>query len=486
MNDKSSYISLYRRFRPQRFSEVVGQAEIVRTLQNAVVADAVAHAYLFAGERGIGKTSVARILARAVNCSAPAGGEPCNRCANCKRILSNRSLDILEIDGASNRGIDRIRRLREEVNFSPTDLRRKVYIIDEVHMLTNEAFNALLKTLEEPPPHAMFIFATTEPYKVPPTIISRCQAFEFRKIHPEQITARLSEITRAEGISISKKALRTIADKANGGMRDAIVLLEQAVSFLTGQIDEGAVLEMLGMVGPEEQDAFLRMLQGGNRHKILEMIDDLVERGKDLEIFLGDLINLLRDRIAEGSGDTNRNIYLIRGLLDVKQDLFRSLDQRIVLEVGLLSFMNEICPPTGNLPEEQQEELPAEEPQDQEVTQEPTGEDSFDGQWRKILEEISQERVAIAAFLTEGTPRLEGKKLNISFNPEYAFHKESLELSANMQYLTGVVRRRLGAGYYVNVGLTAGMGPRTSAREELRKKAELVCQAFDGKIVKEE
>jgi len=486
VNEKSSYISLYRRFRPQRFSEVVGQAEIIRTLQNAVVADAVAHAYLFAGERGIGKTSVARILARAVNCSAPAGGEPCNQCANCKRILSNRSLDILEIDGASNRGIDRIRRLREEVNFSPTDLRRKVYIIDEVHMLTNEAFNALLKTLEEPPLHAMFIFATTEPYKVPPTIISRCQAFEFRKIHPEQITARLSEITRAEGISIGKKALRTIADKANGGMRDAIVLLEQAVSFLTGQIDEGAILEMLGMVGPEEQDAFLRMLQGGNRQKILEIVDGLVERGKDLEVFLGDLINLLRDRIAEGSGDTNRNIYLIRGLLDVKQDLFRSLDQRIVLEVGLLSFMNEICPPTGDLPEEQQEELPAEEPQDQKVVQEPTVEDSFDGQWEKMLEEISQERVAIAAFLTEGIPRLEGKKLNISFSPEYAFHKESLELSANMQYLTGVVRRHLGAGYYVDVGLTAGMGPRRTTREELREKAELVCQAFDGKIVKEE
>jgi DNA polymerase-3 subunit gamma/tau len=488
VNDKSSYISLYRRFRPQRFSEVVGQAEIVRTLQNAVVADAVAHAYLFAGERGIGKTSVARILARAVNCSAPAGGEPCNRCANCKRILSNRSLDILEIDGASNRGIDRIRRLREEVNFSPTDLRRKVYIIDEVHMLTNEAFNALLKTLEEPPPHAMFIFATTEPYKVPPTILSRCQAFEFRKIHSEKITTRLSEITRAEGISISEKALRTIADKANGGMRDAIVLLEQAVSFLTGQIDEGAVLEMLGMVGPEEQYAFLRMLQGGDRQEILEMVDDLVERGKDLEIFLGDLINLLRDRIVEGLGDTNRNINLIRRLLDVKQDLFRSLDQRIVLEVGLLSFMDEVCPPTGELPKKkrEEEELPAEGPQDQKVVQKATVEDSFNGQWREMLEEISQERVAIAAFLTEGTPRLEGKKLNIFFNPEYAFHKESLELSANMQYLTGVVHRHLGAGYYVNVGFTAGMGPRRTTREELREKAELVCQAFDGKIVKEE
>ncbi|MEE8593023.1 MAG: DNA polymerase III subunit gamma/tau, partial [Candidatus Bipolaricaulota bacterium] len=178
MTDQSSRLSLYRQWRPQTFSEIVGQEAIVQTLRNAVLSNEVAHAYLFSGDRGIGKTSAARILARAVNCLDPSNGEPCNACASCSVISANRSLDIVEIDGASNRGIDHIRQLREEVSFAPTDLKRKVYIIDEVHMLTNEAFNALLKTLEEPPPHAMFVFATTEPHKVPRTIISRCQAFD--------------------------------------------------------------------------------------------------------------------------------------------------------------------------------------------------------------------------------------------------------------------------------------------------------------------
>ena len=249
MNDRGSHLSLYRRWRPQRFGDVVDQAEIVRTLRNAVVAGEVAHAYLFAGERGIGKTSVARILARAVNCLQPENGEPCNVCANCETILANRSLDIVEIDGASNRGIDHIRRLREEVNFSPTDLKKKVYIIDEVHMLTNEAFNALLKTLEEPPIHAVFAFATTEPHKLPRTIVSRCQAFEFRKIPPDLIAERLRAIAESEGVSLAPGAAELIAHRASGAMRDALVMLEQATTYERDEITVDTVLDMLGLAG---------------------------------------------------------------------------------------------------------------------------------------------------------------------------------------------------------------------------------------------
>ena len=506
MSGNSGYISLYRRYRPQRFAEVVGQEEVTRTLRNAVIAGQVAHAYLFSGERGIGKTTVARILARAVNCLHPEGGEPCNKCANCKTILANRTLDILEIDGASNRGIDHIRRLREEVAFAPTDLKTKVYIIDEVHMLTNEAFNALLKTLEEPPPHVVFIFATTEPHKVPRTIVSRCQAFDFRKIPQEKITTRLAEIAQAEKIPIEKDALDLIARKANGGMRDAIVMLEQAESFRKeGMITTDSLLDMLGIVGREEHAAFLKAIESGDRKAVLEMIDSLVSRGKDLEVFLGDLIMLLRDRIATGkSTDEARDIRLVRGLLDIKQDLYRSLDRRIVLEIGILALMQETVPKitkeqlaqtpkSASAPDEPPlivaakekpaAETPSEEPKEGTPSEEG---DSLEGRWEKMLERIAQERIAIAAFLAEGTPKIDGKKLRILFHPEYTFHKESLEKTENMQYLAGMVHRHLGDEFTVEVDFDDNARRKLSPREALREKARLLCEVFDGKIVKEE
>ncbi len=507
-NDASSYISLYRRYRPQRFSEVVGQEEVTRTLRNAVVAGQVAHAYLFSGERGIGKTTVARILARAVNCLHPEGGEPCNECANCKTIIANRTLDILEIDGASNRGIDHIRRLREEVAFAPTDLRTKVYIIDEVHMLTNEAFNALLKTLEEPPPHVVFIFATTEPHKVPRTILSRCQAFDFRKIPQEKIAARLRQIARQEDIPIEDPALELIARKANGGMRDAIVMLEQAESFRQeGKITTDSLLGMLGLVGREEHAAFLNAVEAGDRKAVLELIDSLVDRGKDLEVFLGDMIVTLRDRIAAGgSKDEARDIALVRGLLDIKQELFRSLDRRIVLEIGILSLMQTLAPRESvkeeprPKPEEKPEPKPeptaappliaaAREGPSEEAQQEPTppaADGSLEARWEGMLRKIEQERIAIAAFLAEGTPRIEGNKLRIMFHPEFTFHKESLEKSDNMQYLAGMVHRYLGDEFVVEVEFNDNAVRKPSPREALREKARLLCEVFDGRVVKED
>jgi len=508
-NDASSYISLYRRYRPQRFSEVVGQEEVTRTLRNAVIAGQVAHAYLFSGERGIGKTSIARILARAVNCLHPEGGEPCNECANCKTILANRTLDILEIDGASNRGIDHIRRLREEVAFAPTDLKTKVYIIDEVHMLTNEAFNALLKTLEEPPPHVVFVFATTEPHKVPRTILSRCQAFDFRKIPQEKIAARLRQIAQQENIPIEDPALELIARKANGGMRDAIVMLEQAESFRQeGKITASSLLDMLGLVGREEHAAFLSAVESGDRRAVLELIDSLVDRGKDLEVFLGDLIETLRDRIAAGKSiDEARDIALVRGILEIKQELFRSLDRRIILEIGILSLMQELSPKKESAreeprpkPEEKPEpkpeptaappliaaaqDEPPEESQEEPVP--PAADGSIEARWEGMLRKIEQERIAIAAFLAEGTPRIDGNKLHIVFHPEYTFHKESLEKSENMQYLAGMVHRYLGDEFVVEVEFDDNAVRKPSPREALREKARLLCEVFDGKVVKED
>jgi len=523
VNDRDSHLSLYRRWRPQRFGDVVGQAEIVRTLRNAVVAGEVAHAYLFAGERGIGKTSVARILARAVNCLQPEDGEPCNVCANCETIRANRSLDIVEIDGASNRGIDHIRRLREEVSFSPTDLKKKVYIIDEVHMLTNEAFNALLKTLEEPPAHAVFAFATTEPHKLPRTIVSRCQAFEFRKIASELIAERLRAIAESEGVSLAPGAVELIARRANGAMRDALVMLEQATTYERDEISVDTVLDMLGLADEETHRTFADAIRGKDGRAVLRIIDDLADRGKDLEVFLGDVIALVRDRIAgagpEDCGDPiAREVALARGLLDVKAELFRALDRRVLIEIGILDVMGRL-PATGR-PRVTKEATSAGEPEeassapgsgsdlsgamrtpaengvaDDDRLEEaladrktpPTPVDpGLEAAWATMLEEVGRERIAVAAFLTECRPSLTDGKLVLYFHPAHTFHKESLEKRANLQYLAGVVRRHFGDGVFVDVQYDPSVERKPTARELLHEKAELICRVFDGKIVKEE
>ena len=491
MSEKPAHLALYRRWRPQRFSEIVGQEEIVRTLKNAVSSDEVAHAYRFAGERGIGKTSVARILARAVNCPNRTDGEPCNECPVCKAILSNRSLDIIEIDGASNRGIDHIRRLREEVNFAPTDLRRKVYIIDEVHMLTNEAFNALLKTLEEPPSHAIFVFATTEPHKVPRTIVSRCQAFEFRRIPAGRISEHLRKVADAEGVDITDDALSIIAGRSNGGMRDALVMLEQAISHGGGTITGDAVLDMLGLVDRDTHAAFVEAIESNDRRGVLATIDSLVERGKDLEVFLADVIGTIRDRLLDGGG-AERDIAIARGLLDVKADLFRALDRRIRLEIGVLDLMARLNKGRPATAEEGAGEAPApageERPGGKEPAQPPVRPsipEDIAPSWDKMLAEIEKERVAIAAFLLEGQPVLKDGRLTIRFSKRYSFHKESLEKATNLQYLAGVVHRHFGDEVHVEVAYDGEKATGTSGGA-LFEAAQLVSKMFDGEIVKEE
>ncbi len=241
------YLVLARKFRPQYFEEVVGQEHVVKTLKNAISQGRVAHAFLFAGPRGIGKTSVARILAKSLNCEKGPTPTPCGECANCKEITDGRSLDVREIDGASNRGIDEIRELRENVKFAPAASKYKVYIIDEVHMLTREAFNALLKTLEEPPAHVIFIFATTESHKVPATIMSRCQCYDFRRISLKEIIANLGKIAAAEGIQVSKSALGWIAEAGDGSMRDAQSVFDQVISYAGKEIKDADVEENLGL-----------------------------------------------------------------------------------------------------------------------------------------------------------------------------------------------------------------------------------------------
>ncbi len=288
------HLALYRKWRPLTFDDVFGQDHVTGVLRNRVAAGRTSHAYLFTGTRGTGKTTCAKILARAVCCENPVNGSPCNTCAACRAILEDAALDVSEIDAASNNGVDNIRDIREEAAFSPTALKKRVYIIDEVHMLSAGAFNALLKTLEEPPEHVLFILATTEIHKVPATILSRCQRYDFRRIPPEIIAARLSQIAHEEGFTLEAPAAALLARLGDGSMRDAISLLDRSVSA-DGRIDLGRVTEALGVPSADTVAAVYRAITAGDAAKALELFTDCYLEGRDIVSLFDQLLSLLRD-----------------------------------------------------------------------------------------------------------------------------------------------------------------------------------------------
>ena len=290
------------RKRPQTFAELVGQEFVAATLTNALRQGAIAHAYLFAGPRGVGKTSVARILAKALNCEKGPTDTPCGTCASCLEIARSAALDVIEIDGASNTSVNDVREIRDEVLFAPQKGRYKVYIIDEVHMLSNSAFNALLKTIEEPPPYVVFIFATTEVHKVPATIRSRCQQYNFRLISAAEIRGKLREAASELGVKAEDKALTWIAKEATGSLRDAYTLLDQVVSFSGGSVTLEAIREKLGVLGIDELNAFVRPIAEGDPAKVLEQADAILAKGVSIEQFTADLAGYFRDLLFLRTG----------------------------------------------------------------------------------------------------------------------------------------------------------------------------------------
>lgn len=355
------YTALYRKFRPMTFAELVGQEHITRTLKNQIIADRVGHAYLFNGGRGTGKTSSAKILARAINCLNPKDGEPCNECEICKGAINGSLTDIVEMDAASNNSVEDIRSIREEVNFLPTKAKYRVYIIDEVHMLSSGAFNALLKTLEEPPEHVKFILATTEPQKLPATILSRCQRFDFKRISNEDITKRLKIVCDESNIEITEGALNIISVLAEGAMRDALSILERCIQDGDNKIDEDKIRDLVGIPKITFVHSITQAIIEYDIEKALTNTEDILNQGKDLNNFLWEIIKYIKDvLIYKSSGKLDlyseeeingikniadkvtkdRLVYLIYELSDLENSIKWSTQKTIMFQAGIIKLCN--------------------------------------------------------------------------------------------------------------------------------------------------
>lgn len=473
-------MSLYRKHRPQKFIDLVGQDHIKTTLANALQSGKFAHAYLFYGPKGSGKTTTARLLAKALNCTgrplAEGSFEPCNRCVSCKEIVSGASMDVIEIDAASNRGIDEIRNLREKIRFAPTAGKYKVYVIDECHMLTKEAFNALLKTLEEPPAHAIFVFATTELHKVPATILSRTQAFDFKKAKHGEIYAKLKKIVKAEKIAIEEEALNLIGRLAFGAFRDAETMLDQVASL--GRTDEKITLSqvqaILGQATQEEVWRFIEYLVNKNRAKALKLVEEVYFEGKDLENFIGETVGILRQIILAKSGLeeelalTEEESQKIRALAETlsNEEIIAMMEKLIAaagkvktsvlgqlpLEIAVFELTKDGLRPTANsLRQEAVSQSLKSKPLiiKKEISgQQKTDNGQLSDSWPSIIQSAKVHSHPLAALLKEavfsGTD--DG---TVIITVKYKLHADQICRSKNRQIIEEAILQTVGADYKV-------------------------------------
>ena len=472
-----SYTALYRVWRPGRFSEVVGQSHISQTLKNAILRKRVSHAYLFAGPRGTGKTSLAKIMGKAVNCLDLQEGEPCNKCLNCQAINEGSFMDYFEIDAASNRGIDEIREMREKVKFAPSQGRTKVYVIDEVHMLTNEAFNALLKTLEEPPEHVIFILATTEPQKIPLTILSRCQRYDFKKIHEEGIKERLQEIIEAEKITVENTALDLIIRKAEGGMRDAISILDQGLSASeNNQISLSEIEKVLGTLNSYQLRNIFEQVFTGDIEKTLGSLDSYLSEGKEVKQIVKDMVDYLRQIIiykASGESQLVSSYFaeikdiadlgkmkkmselnqMLQELIDSEQKMYYFSRPRIILESLLIDFIAkapEAIKTPGAMEEKAKilKERPSEMtrdilPQKENLAKKEIEIPEINSIWEQVLIQVKREKIVLHACLIEGEFCLEDGQGKIMFQENKKFHQERVGKQENIALLEKILCQKL-------------------------------------------
>ncbi|MCC7300914.1 MAG: DNA polymerase III subunit gamma/tau [Verrucomicrobia bacterium] len=484
------YEVLARKWRPQVFADVVGQNHVTQTLHNAIQSGRLAHAYLFVGPRGTGKTTTARILAKALNCQNRQGSEPCGSCASCKEIVNGSSLDVIEIDGASNRGIDNVQELRDNVRYAPVRGPYKIYIIDEVHMLSRDAFNALLKTLEEPPPHVKFFFATTEPQKVLSTILSRCQRFDLRRISVADITAQLQKIAKAEGITISADALLAIARGAEGGLRDAESALDQLVSFRGKTIEEADVLSVFGLISRTQLEGLTDAILDGNIPAIIEAVAKIDQSGKDMQRVVLELLDQFRNLLivmhagknfaafdlpetqidtlkkqAARSSD-GRLLRIIELLIDADSRMRYALSKRTMLETALIrasraatvATIDELMKQVVALKAAPAVSMAQESPAEYDVKKKPTDDlERLKSAWAELIEHMSKGAPQAKHYLTDTIPlSASDTHVTIGIDPEFSGELSNLENPRTLLFiqktLSSFLKRPVSVGFSILAG----------------------------------
>jgi DNA polymerase-3 subunit gamma/tau len=511
-----SYIVLARKWRPQGFDDLIGQESVVKTLKNAIASEKIAHAYLFSGPRGVGKTSSARILAKALNCQQRSGIEPCGACQSCEAITDSASVDVLEIDGASNNSVEAVRELRETVKYAPSGGKYKIYVIDEVHMLSNSAFNALLKTLEEPPPHVVFIFATTEPKKIPATILSRCQHHSFRRISGNVIKGQLQAITKSENIKISDSALTMIAKAADGSMRDALTLMDQACSF-SDEITEHELQSLMGLPETEVISNLSKHILTGDIAKTLNTIKELTDRGSDLRQLTRELVENFRniaivkitpdpEGLLELSGEDVQKLQalsdnvtieeltlLLSELLRLEGEVRNSINPRYTLELGLMrtSFVKGMTSIDGILKmigdssgqgdapiyeAKQVKQSPPATEKKSEVTEQHVAEIKSknlnkDDIWKKLIENLDAEDHLLSCKLAEARViDLTKSVLSIGFNGGMSVLADSIKSKASV--IRSILQKISGQ----NLKLKVLSLPKEELRDKIKVKEAVISE----------